>query len=212
LTARVEKAITAMSMDSMSHTLGAVAAALLVCACSGSEGHPDESLGGLVKAENTAPQPVDVDEAGDSPDELLRAMQLPHSYLSDKLGAHKFAGTSSLAVTQNGKVIDGIDYETAVEFASPTEYHAVSNNTEDYGREVFFSGGNMYLRARHGKYHKRPPTDETEPARVRSEIFATLGAYFEPLAPGAQLSDRGVATARSKSRQRQTSAPHPPRS
>lgn len=178
----------------MRHTLGAVVAALAVCACSGSEGQPDESLGGLVKAESTAPQPVDVDRAGDAPDELLRSMQLPHSFVSDKLGSHTFAGTSSLAVTQAGKLIDGVDYETVVEFASPTEYHAVANNNQDYGREVFYAGGNMYLRARYGKYHKRPPADEDEPARVRSEIFATLGAYFEPLAAGAELTDRGAVT------------------
>ena len=173
---------------------GALVAAALACACGGSEGQPDEQLGGLVKAANAEVEPVDVDRAGDSPIELLRALQLPHSYVADKLGAHKLTSSSSLSVSKNGKLVDGVDYTTEIEYASATEYHASANNSQDYGREVFFSGGAMYLRPRYGKFHKRPPADEGEPARVRSEMGATLGAYFEMLAAGAELTDRGSAS------------------
>jgi hypothetical protein len=49
----------------------------------------------------------------------------------------------------------------------------------------------MFLRPRYGKYHKRKPGDEAEPARVRGEIFGTVAAHFDLLAGEMSVSDGG---------------------
>jgi hypothetical protein len=153
----------------------------------------DEDLGALVRAPDTTPRPIDVERAAVDPDELARALAMPHRQVGAALGAHRFAGTSSIEVTEDGAEVEAHADETTIALTEDGDYHARSMSAKEYGREVYYVGGVMYLRPGFGPYHRRPPADDQEPARVRDEMFATLGAWFELLAPGAELVDRGAA-------------------
>lgn len=117
----------------------------------------------------------------------------PHRTWSDGLGAHTFKGTSSVLVTENGTTVRELKDETSIEYSENGQYHAVLANSQDYGREVYFLGGTLYLASRHQKFSKRPPSDENEPARLTDEIAGAFAANLDLVAHAAEVSDRGVA-------------------
>jgi hypothetical protein len=174
------------------HPIRCLGALALVAACGGGEGHPDKDLKGLVHAEKTEPAPIDVARATEHVDELQRALGQPHRQLRAAFGAHKYRATSSLEVLENSQPVEQLDYESSIEVDAKGNYHAVVNNSKEYGREILFVDGLMYLRPRYQpKFHKRPPADEAEPERLLGEIIGELGAYFDVVAGGAELVDRG---------------------
>lgn len=174
--------------------LTAVLAALgLVASCGSSGGRPDDELAGLVEPERREQPPIDLDRAATEPAELLRAALQPHRTVAAALGAHTFAGTSSVVVTEDGKTVEDLRDETAIQYREGGDFHAVLANSKDYGREVYYLGGTLYVGARHQKFSKRPPADDHEPARVADEIAGALGANFELVAHAAEVSDRGIA-------------------
>jgi hypothetical protein len=163
----------------------------LAIACSSSGGTPDEELGGLVHAEATGASPLDINRAVTDIDEFSRALALPHRSVSAALGSHVFAGTSTVETREAGAIIDTLSDRTTIEFDHAGSFHAMLENSKDYGREVFFSGDWLYLRPRYGKFHRRPPTDANEPLQIRDDVFATLGAYFELMAAASDIRDQG---------------------
>jgi hypothetical protein len=167
----------------------AAVAAVALAGCGGSGGRPDEELGGLVV---TRPQvTVDLDRAADDAEALRAALTLPYHERVGKLGAHRFRGVSELSVSEAGTVIESLADRTSIDFAADGDYHATLDNSRDYGRHVYHVDGLLYLRPRYGKYHRRAPTEDAEPGRIASEVFATLGAYYEPLAAQAKVTDGG---------------------
>ncbi len=166
------------------------AAAAGGCGQSG-DGRPDDELGGLVKDTAAAASTIDVDRAAKDVGELGRALGLGHDQVGALVGPHAAAGRSHVEVREGATPVEVLDDETAIQLDGKGNYHAVLSNSKEYGREVFFVDGWMYLRPRYGKYHKRKPADEAEPARVRGEIFGTVAAQFELLAAGVSISDGG---------------------
>ena len=168
-----------------------VAAALAAgCGPSG-EGRPDEELGGLVEDRSAAASAIDVNRAAKDTGELARALALGHDQVGALVGPHAVAGRSHVEVREGATPVEVLDDETAIQLDGKGNYHAVLSNSKEYGREVFFVDGWMYLRPRFGKYHKRRPSDDAEPARVRSEIFGAVAAHFDLLAGGVAISDGG---------------------
>jgi hypothetical protein len=168
-------------------------------ACGGTdEGRPDEDLGGLVVAGDSAAKAIDVGKATKDVRELARALAMPHEQVGTLLGPHRLSGATRIEVREGDKVVEELTEETAVELDAKGNYHALAANSKEYGREIFFVDGWMYLRPRYGKYHKRRPADEAEPARVRGEIAASAAAAFELVARGAALSDGGEVDADGK--------------
>lgn len=176
----------------------AVALGAAAIGCGESDGRPDSELGSLVVAETESAKPVDVDRAAADPDALAVALAVPHRRVSALLGPHEFRGSSKLVVTEGGKTVDELSDHTSIDIDADGGVKAVLLNSRDYGREAIFSRGTMYLRPRFGKYHKRPPVDPDEPGRIRDDIYGTLGAYFEPLARRAELTDAGKTTVRGR--------------
>jgi hypothetical protein len=167
--------------------------ALLLVACGRSgEGRPDKELGGLVVDQGSAPASIDVGRAAKDPAELARALELGHDHVVTLIGPHAMSGRSHLEVREGEAPVEVLDDESAIQLDAKGNYHALLSNSKEYGREVFFVDGWMYLRPRYGKYHKRQPADDAEAARVRSEIFGTVAAHFELLASGVALSDGGA--------------------
>jgi hypothetical protein len=172
--------------------LAVSAAAFAAGACGRSgDGRPDEELGGLVKDQATAATAIDAAKAAKEVGELGRALALGHDQVGVLVGPHVVAGRSHIEVREGATPVEVLDDETAIQLDGKGNYHAVLSNSKEYGREVYFVDGWMYLRPRYGKYHKRQPADEAEPARVRGEIFGGVAAQFDLLAGGVSLSDGG---------------------
>lgn len=159
--------------------------------CGSSSGRSDEDLAGLVKRETHEAAPIDLDRAAIDPAELARAVLQPHR-LTVALGGHTFKGTSSIVVTEEQQTVEDLQDETSIDMREDGSYHAVLNNSRDYGREAVFVDGTLYVGARHQKLSKRKPADDEEPSRIADEIAGTFAADLELVAHAAEVSDRGV--------------------
>ncbi len=174
-------------------TLATAILALSACAGNG-EGRPDDELSGLVHRDTRTPAAIDVDRAATEVGELARALAMPHEVVATALGSHKFRATSTVSVSENRAVVEELSYDNAIDYAADGSYRAITDNSKDYGREIIFSAGDLFLRPRYAtKFHRRQPTSAAEPAQLRNAIFSEAAAYFEVVAAGAELVDRGHA-------------------
>jgi len=171
--------------------IGAVAA---VIGCGSGSSRSDEDLGGLVKRRKAAIEPVDVAAAATDSAELQRALMQPHSRIASALGAHTFRGSSKVQITAGDEIVRSLADETAIDYTAGGDFRATLDNSREYGRHALFVDGSLYLRPRFGKYHKRPPTSEGEPAAIRDDIYATLGDYFDLVSGAATPKDLGGVT------------------
>jgi len=171
--------------------------AIAVCglvACGSGSDRTDERLGGLVKAHTEVVEPVNAERAAADPAELRHALTQPHHRLAAALGAHQFHGTSKVRVNAGGEQVEALDDETSIDYAADGSFHAQLDNSHDYGREIYFVGGELYLRPRYSKYHRRAPNNDGEPGELCDEIYATLGDYFDLVSHAAKPEDRGAVT------------------
>lgn len=176
------------------------AVALLACRGSGAERElgddHDDGYGGLV-ASAEAFAPVDVARAAADPDELVRAVSMPHHRVGDALGPHVFRATSSVEVTVSGggepDAREQLDVTARIEYADAQRFRALVENSADYGREILLVDGHLYLRPRYGAFHRRLPNDEDEPAGWRDDVYAELAGHLELLAAGLAVRDGGAA-------------------
>jgi hypothetical protein len=172
-----------------------VAVAALAGAAGCSSGRtPDRDLGGLVVAPDDQVKPIDVGRAARDAAELGRAIALPHHEAAQRLGPHTTSLRSAVTVTEGTKQVDALTTETTIELGADGAWHAVSNNTADYGREAIWAGGALYLRPRYARWHKRAPNDDAEPAALRDDYAAELAAVWDLLAPGIEVTDKGART------------------
>jgi len=178
-----------------------IAAALAGCRDEGPDrAHLDErhrdGFGGLIRSADPA-EPVDVDRAASDPDALVRAVRVPHHRVAEALGAHVFRATSSVDATVTGgsepEAREQLDVSARIEYAEPQRFRALVESSADYGREIIFADGQLYLRPRYGAFHRRAPSDEHEPASWRDDIYAELAGHLELLAPGLAVRDGGAA-------------------
>jgi len=182
----------------------AVAAATLAlsAACGGGGGVADEELGGLVVSPPSEDPAVDPARASTDGRELGRALAIRHAEVARRLGAHTAKITSRIEVKEGDTVVESLSDETLVEISADGDYHARYDNSADYGREVIWQGGAMFLRPRYAKWHRRPPTDEQEPIAVRDQMYAVAGDYFDLVAHAAEVSDKGAAEVAGRSGRR----------
>ncbi len=168
--------------------LGTVA----VAGCSSSGGTSDKELEGLVVAEAPPPATVDVTRAGRDPSALAAALQLPWSRAADQLGDHRLTITTVMEVREGAAVLETLEDSTTIDLARDGQYHAIYENGADYGREIVFLGGKLYLRPRYAKWHERAPETNAEPTELRDQLASTLGAHVALYAHGLELSDKGT--------------------
>lgn len=184
----VEKALT----SPLGRPRALLVALVLAAACGSGEGRSDDELAGLVHAPKQTEDPIRVDRAASDVGELLRAAALPHARVGELLGSHTVTGKSHTEVLEKGAAVESIDDEMGIELDAKGNYHAQADNSKEYGRDVYFVDGWLYLRPRFGKFNRRRPVDDGEAARLRGEVYGTVAATLELLAPGAALSDGGV--------------------
>jgi hypothetical protein len=161
-------------------------------ACGRSQGVSDEQLGGLVIDRKRPEDPIDLERAAKDPAELGRALTRPHGDVIAALGPHTVKLATSNVTVENGKPIGALDEETRIELGEGGAFHARYTSSADYGREVIFTGGTLYLRPRYQRWHARAPEAPGEPAALREQYFGAIAATWDLLAPGAELTDRGA--------------------
>jgi hypothetical protein len=169
-------------------TLVVVAA---LAACGRSQGVADRDLGGLVIAPKAKPEPIDLTKAVNDPAELGRALVLPERAVATALGPHTTAIATETTVDEGGKTVENLSDHTTIERGEQGAFHALYTNSADYGREAIFTGGKLYLRPRYQKWHARAPETPDEPAELRDSYYSAIGATWDLVAPGAELSDLG---------------------
>jgi hypothetical protein len=168
-----------------------LAATLALAACGRSQGVEDRDLGGLVVAPKTEQAPVVVDKAVKDPGELGRALTGPHHAWG--LGPHTLAISTDSSVEEAGKPVENLSDHTTLELGDKGAFHAIYTNSADYGREVTFTSGQLYLRPKYQKWHQRAPETPDEPQQIEDQMAGAVGATWDLLAPGVELTDEGAA-------------------
>lgn len=164
-----------------------------VAACGRAQGVSDQDLGGLVVETKAADKPIDLDAAGRDPAELGRALVRPYRTVVAALTAHTLTLASKTTVEEAGKVTDDLGETTKLVLGEGGAYRGEYTNTADYGREVVFVGGKLYLRPRYQRWHARAPESADEPAAQRDGFAQAIAATWDLLAPAAELTDLGPA-------------------
>ena len=168
-------------------------ASLALVACGRSRGVSDEQLGDLVIAPKATAEPIDVDHAAKDPAELGRALALRAREVTTALGMHATAIDVQTTVSESTKQVSDLADHTQIELGDKGAYHALYTNSADYGREVTFVGGMLYLRPRYQRWHGRAPETPDEPATLVDQMSDAVGATWELVAPAAELTDLGAA-------------------
>jgi len=164
---------------------------LALAACGRGQGVEDRDLGGLVVAPRTQEAPIVLDRAVKDPAELGRALAEPHHAWG--LGPHTVAIATATTVEEGGKPVEDLSDHTTLELGDKGAFHALYTNSADYGREVTFTGGTLFLRPRYQKWHQRAPETPDEPAALEDQMYGAIAATWDLLAPGAELTDQGPA-------------------
>jgi len=167
--------------------------AALAQGCGRSEGISDKELGGLVIAPKEKQEPINVDRAAKDPQELGRALMMKYRDVAAAIGPHTYKLDTSNVIEEAGKKVSELSDQTVIENGDKGAFHATYNNSADYGREVTFEGGKLYLRPRYQRWHGRAPEAPEEPVAIRDSFFDAIGATWELLAPRAELTDQGPA-------------------
>ena len=175
--------------------------AACAAACGGGRGG-DREPPGLVTATVTAPRPIDVDRAARDAGELARAVAQPWRIAAAALGDHSLTIDSTVVVKDGAAVLEQLGEHVTIASAAAGAYHATADNTADYGREVVWVGGQLYLRPRYALWHGRGPERDDEPQELRDQLAAVLGDYLDLCARGLEVSDKGPAQAAGRSGRR----------
>lgn len=177
---------------SPSAVLRAVLCAAALGACGSSGGAADKDLEGLVVAPPKVPATVDLARASKDPQALAAAMRLPWSRAAAQLGDHRVTIRTSMELREGTNVLEKLTDTTVLERNAAGAYHAVYENSADYGREVVFEGGKLFLRPRYARWHERAPETDGEPAAIADEMIGAIGAHLELFAHGIELSPKGA--------------------
>lgn len=166
-------------------------ATLALAGCARSHGVSDEDLGGLVIAPKDKAEPINLDKAAKDPQEMGRALETKYRDVLAAIGPHVYSIKTHTVVEEAGKKVDELEDQATIEPGDKGAFHAVYTNSADYGREVVFEGGKLYLRPRYQRWHARAPEAPDEPAQVRDSYFEAIYATWELLAPRVELTDQG---------------------
>jgi hypothetical protein len=162
-------------------------------ACGRAQGVPDQELGGLVIDTKVPDKAIDVAAAAKDPAELSRALARPYRVMVAALPPHMVITQSKTTVEEAGKVTDELGETSTISLGEGGAFKGEYTNTADYGREVLFTGGKLYLRPRYQRWHVRAPETADEPAALRDSFVAAIGATWDLVAPAAELTDLGPA-------------------
>lgn len=170
----------------------ALIATLALAGCGRSPGVADEELGNLVIAPKQGSEPIQIDRAAREPAELSRALARPYRELIAALGPHTYSISTETVIEEAGQKVNALSDHATIELGAKDAFHAIYTNSGDYGREVTYVDGRLFLRPRYQRWHGRAPETPDEPAAVRDSFFEAIGATWDLLSPGAELTDAGA--------------------
>ncbi|MCE9580377.1 MAG: hypothetical protein K8W52_45080 [Deltaproteobacteria bacterium] len=168
------------------------AAALFAIGCGTSGGTPDEELPGLVHAPVDVAPTIDVARAGKDAAVLTSALTMPERYVTKALGAHTLTAKSSVTISDGATQVEQLTDEVTLEVDASGAFHATENNNADYGREVIYTGGKLFLRPRYARWHGRAPEDDAELTKLKDDLGSTLAAHVELVSSAISVADRGA--------------------
>ncbi len=173
------------------HALATLSLAVTCMACGRAQGVPDQELGGLVVDTKVPDKAIDLDLAAKDPAELTRALERPYRAMVAALPPHVMITQSKTTVEEGGKVTDDLGETSTISLGDGGTFKGEYTNTADYGREVLFVGGKLYLRPRYQRWHVRAPETADEPAGLRDSFVSSIAATWDLVAPAAELTDLG---------------------
>jgi hypothetical protein len=165
---------------------------LAIAACGRSSGVSDEQLGNLVVEPKRADTKIDVARAATEPAELGRALTRPYEKLLADFGPHAITIKTQTVVDEAGKPVSELSDEATLENGERGAYRGVYTNSADYGREVIYAGGKLYLRPRYQRWHGRSPETANEPVELRASFYGAIPATWDLVGYATELTDRGV--------------------
>jgi hypothetical protein len=168
-------------------------ATLALAGCGRSEGVDDKDLGSLVIAPKTTRDPIDLAKAAKDPAELGRALHTPYHDVIAALGPHTYSLSSTNKVDEAGKIVSDLSDHTVIGLGAKDAFHGEYTSSADYGREVIYAGGTLYLRPRYQRWHGRAPEAPDEPGQLRDSFVDSIPATWDLLAPAVELTDQGAA-------------------
>ena len=171
----------------------AIGAGALLAGCGESGGVKDEELTGLVKAP-VKEKKLDLARAGKDAGELVRAVAQPWTPTAAALGDHTVTIAHTIELREGTTVLENLGETTNLQVGKDGSYLAVYENNADYGREVVWTGGQLYLRPRYARWHQRAPETPEEPAAIRDQLLAVLAGDLELVAHGTELTEKGAVT------------------
>lgn len=175
--------------------LAILLAALLASSCAGEDvGRPDKDLGALVLSPSQEAPTVDLEKASQDDALLLKALHLPHGWVSTSIGAHKVEGSSKVQVKEGESLVEELEDTLLLDIDGEDRFIATLDNSKDYGRHAIFDGQSLYLRPRFGKYHARAPQSEEEAGEIRDQVFAGATDYLDLFQNQIEVSDKGKQT------------------
>jgi hypothetical protein len=137
---------------------------------------------------------VDLDKASEGHEALFDALRLPHTWVSEKIGAHTVKGHSKVVVKERGVVLEELEDTLLLDMDGEDRFLATLDNSKDYGRHAIYDGDSLYLRPRYGKYHARAPQSDEEANEIRNEMFAGATDYLDLFVTQVEVSDKGKQT------------------
>lgn len=154
-------------------------------ASGGGTGADDKDLNGLV----TKIPPPKLTEAMllDNPAEWF-ALALAN-YPAQSLGAHRLKSESQLQL-KDSRVLN---VESTLDFVSPTEFRAVTNNDKDLGVDYILHNDEVYVRQRYGKYHRRPVVSQEEIVNAQLRVASDFASYVHAVADNIAIEKQGDA-------------------
>jgi len=121
----------------------------------------------------------------------LRVLAWPHHQIAERLRGHRLRGTSLLRATVAGGKPHQVQQELTLQMDPKGSYSAVKNTDPQYGQEVVFDDGWLYIRLRHNPFIRRRPQSEREPRRIADRMVGLLPGYVDLLGRFISTSREG---------------------
>lgn len=141
------------------------------------------------------------ERSSDTSTEPLDRLRLPYSQGLSILGAHRYQAKAVVKRLVSGQE-KTLVVETTLLLDEKGNFRGVKNTDPQYGQEVIFTGGWLYLRRRYGRFIRRRPQDG-EAKKKLDQLAGGLGAYVDLLRPHVQLDAGSKFTRRKHPRQPQ---------
>jgi|GEM_PF-5862214 hypothetical protein len=124
--------------------------------------------------------------SGQSTDNLELLLR-PHSQWSRTLGAHRYRAKATVTQSSAGKEKKTVVVEADVLVDEKGNYSGAKNTSSQFGQEVIWVDGWLYVRRRHSRFLRRRPKG-AEAKKKLNQLAGALPAYLKLLRPHIELN------------------------